>query len=302
MLFERYKDNPIIEPDPSKEYESKNTYNPCAIVHDNKIYLIYRAQGEHGFVSRLCLAMSNDGFNFKKYENNPIIEPTIPEEKGGCEDPRIVKIGDNFYLTFTSYNGMQPITPSTINTSFAISKDLIHWEKKGIMIKGLKSAALFSEKINGEYIMFIGGDKIRIAKSTDLIQWKLEEKPILDIREDKFDNRYVEVGPPPFIFNDKIVLFFNTADKKGVFHPSLALLNKNNPSEVLYRADEPLMTPSEKYELEGYVPNVIFGEALVEFKGTYFYYYGAADKYVALATVDKTKLEKYILEILKSKV
>jgi len=70
--------------------------------------------------------------------------------------------------------------------------------------------------------------------------------------------------------------------------------NKNNPSEVLYRADEPLMTPSEKYELEGYVPNVIFGESLVEFKGTYFYYYGAADKYVCVATVKKAELEKYL--------
>ena len=293
MLFKRYKRNPIIRPDPKKDYEKKYTYNPAAVVHKNKFYLIYRAEGKSD-VSRLCLAISNDGYNFKKYKKNPIIEPTIPEEKGGCEDPRITKIGDTFYLTYTSYNGIQPVTSDTINTSLATSKDLTHWKKQGIIVKGLKSTALFSEKINGKYIMFIGGKKIRIAWSKDLINWKVEKNPILEIRENKFDNRYVETGPPPFIFKDKLVLFFNTADKKGIFHPSLALLDKNNPNRVLYRADKPIMTPSKKYELEGKVPNVIFSCALVEFKGTYFYYYGGADKYVCVATIKKEKLEKYL--------
>lgn len=293
MLFKRYKNNPIISPDPKKDYEKQGTYNPGVIIHQNKFYLIYRAADNSG-VSRLCLAVSNDGYNFEKYKKNPIIEPSFPEEKGGCEDPRITKIGNISYLTYTSYNGIQPVTSDTINTSLATSKDLFHWKKHGILIKGLKSTAIFSEKINGKYIMFIGGKKIRIAKSKDLTSWEVEKKPILDIREKKFDNHYVEVGPPPFVFNDKLVLFFNTADKNFSFHPSLALLDKNNPSKVLYRADKPIMTPTEKYELKGYVPNVIFGEGLVEFKGTYFYYYGAADKYVCIATVKKSELEKYL--------
>lgn len=295
MLFKRYKNNPVVNPDPTKDYENRCTYNPCAIVHDNKVYLIYRAEGVSSkFVSRLCLAVSDDGYNFEKYKDNPIIEPGIPEEKGGCEDPRITKIGDTFYLTYTSYNGKQPVTPETINESLAVSKDLIHWKKRGIIVEGLKSAALFSEKIDGKYIMFVGGEKIRIARSTDLVNWNVDKEPILDIRAGKFDSKYVEVGPPPFVFNNKLVLFFNTADKNGVFHPSLALLDKNNPNNVLYRADRPLMTPKESYELKGHVPNVIFGEGLIEFNGTYFYYYGAADRYVCVATVSKNKMEEYL--------
>ncbi len=296
MLFERYKNNPVISPDSGKHYKKEFAYNPCAIVHQNKVYLIYRAEGSSG-ISRLCLAISDDGYNFKEYNNNPIIEPNLPEEKGGCEDPRITKIDDTFYLTYTSYNGMQPVTSQTINTSLAISKDLINWKKQGIIVKGLKSAALFSKKINGKYTMFIGGKNIRIAKSKDLFNWELDKNPILDTRENKFDSRYVEAGPPPFVFNDKLVLFFNTADKNGVFHPSLALLDKNNPDKVLYRADKPLMTPTEDYELNGKANNVIFGDGLVEFKGTYFYYYGAADKYVCVATAKKKELEKYLFSL-----
>ena len=196
MLFKRYKHNPIISPDSTKSYEKKGTYNPCAIIHQNKFYVIYRVEDESG-VSRLCLAISNDGFKFKKYKNNPIIEPGIPEEKGGCEDPRITKIDDTFYLTYTSYNGMQPVTPDTINTSLATSKNLIDWKKQGIIVKGLKSTALFPEKIKGKYLMLIGGKKIRIAWSKDLMRWDVEKKPILDIREDKFDSQYVETGPAP---------------------------------------------------------------------------------------------------------
>lgn len=296
MLFQRYKNNPIIRPDPSKAYEKDGTYNPTAIVHENKVYLIYRAEGDSD-VSTLCLATSSDGFKFKKHNNNPIIKPSVPEEDGGCEDPRIVKIGDTFYLTYTSYNGMQPVTDDTVSTSLAISKDLINWEKLGIIVKGIKAATIFPEKINKKYVMFIGGKNIRIAESLDLLNWKLDKEILLDVRKNMFDDRYVEVGPQPLIFKDKIILFHNTADKQGVFHPSLAILDINNPRKILYRVDKPLMTPTEDYELYGKVKNVIFGSGLVELNGTYFYYYGAADKYVGVATVEKTELENYLLKL-----
>ena len=293
MLFKRYKDNPIISPDTSKDHEKECTYNPTAIVHENKVYLVYRAEGEAG-ISTLCLAISDDGYKFERYKNNPVIKPALPEEKQGCEDPRITKIGDTFYLTYTAYDGMHPERSENIYTALATSKDLINWKKQGIIVKDIKAAAIFPEKISGKYFMFIGGKNIRIATSKDLINWKVEKKPILNIRKDKFDDKYVEAGPAPFLYKDKLVLFFNTADEQFKFHPSLAILDKNNPRNVLYRADEPLMTPTEDYEINGKVNNVIFGSGLVEFRGTYFYYYGAADKVIAVATVSKEELEKYI--------
>ncbi len=292
MLFKKYRNNPIITPDPVNSFESKCTYNPAAVVHNNKVYLIYRAEGDSG-VSTLCLAISDDGYNFEKYEKNPVIEPSLPEEKQGCEDPRITKIGKTFYMTYTSYDGMYPERNENINTSLTTSKDLVHWKKHGIILKDIKSAALFSKKINGKYFMFIGGKKIWIATSKNLFDWELEEKPFMDVRKNEFDSRYVEAGPPPFVFRNKLVLFLNTADNRGVFHPSLALLDGNDPHRIIYRSDKPLMSPTE-FELQGKVNNVIFGTGLVEFRGVYFYYYGAADKYVCLATAKKQELEKYI--------
>ena len=297
MLFERYKGNPIIIPDLTKEYEKEYVYNPCAIVHDGKIYLIYRAESSSG-VSSLCLAVSEDGYNFEKYENNPVIAPTLPEEKQGCEDPRITKIGSIFYLTYTAYDGKYPERSENVYTAMAVSKNLKDWDKKGIIVKGIKAAAIFPEKIDGKYVMFIGGKNIKLGYSSDLVKWQIDDKPLLDIREDKFDSKYVEAGTSPFLYKNFLIMFFNTADKKYIFHPSLAILDKNNLHNIVYRADEPLMSPKEKYEKFGKVNNVIFGSGLVEFKGQYFYYYGGADSCIAVATVSKTEMEKYLDGIL----
>lgn len=81
-MFKKYKNNPIIKPNSKIPYEKECTYNPCTIKHKNKIYMIYRAEGKYGdYISHLCLAKSEDGFNFKKYKNNPIIKPEYGYEK-----------------------------------------------------------------------------------------------------------------------------------------------------------------------------------------------------------------------------
>ena len=298
MLFKRYENNPVLSPNTENDFESVNTYNACSIVHKGKIYIIYRAE-DANYLSKLCMASSKDGYNFVRYKNNPIIEPTLPEEKGGCEDPRIIKIGDTYYMTYTSYTGEHPVTPETINTSLATSKDMENWKKHGIIVKGLKSSVILSEKINGKYLMIVGGENIRLAWSDDLFNWKVEEEPILETRKGMFDSRFVETGPNPLIMEDIIVLFFNTADDKGAFNPSIVILDKKDPSKVLYRANEPFMKPRENYETKGKVKNVIFIEGLLEFQGKYFLYYGAADRYVAVATVEKENLKKYISKLVK---
>ena len=204
MLFTRYKNNPIIAPDPKKSYEAVGTFNPAAAVHNDKMYIVYRALNKKGR-SSLCLAVSKDGFNFKKYKKNPIIKPRF-KERGGVEDPRVTKIGDTYYLLYTSYNG-GPVSSKTINECLAASKDMVHWKKKGVIIKGKKSAALHPEKINNKFVMFIGGANIKVATAKNLKRWKLAQEPILATREDYFDSVFVEVGPPSFTFKEKILLF-----------------------------------------------------------------------------------------------
>ncbi len=59
----------------------------------------------------------------------PIIFPQHEYDSHGVEDPRIIKIDDLFYFTYTAYDGVNAMG------ALAVSEDLLHWEKKGIIVK-----------------------------------------------------------------------------------------------------------------------------------------------------------------------
>jgi len=300
-MFSKYKKNPIVTPNCKLSYEKGCTYNPCAIVHNKKIFLIYRAEGqEDDSVSSLCLAISDDGYNFKKYRNNPIIQPTLPEEKKGCEDPRISKIGDTFYLTYTAYESYNQKKGNKISISLATSKDLIHWKKHGSILKNTKAGYIYPKKINGEYLMFVGDSNIKIARSKNLKNWKLDENSFLETRKTNFDSKLVEVGPPFIELGDKIIMIYNSANDNLEYAPSYLVLDKQNPTKILYRHNKPILIPEKQFELFGKVNNVIFTEGLVKFNNNFFLYYGGADKYVGMATITETEIEQDFLSTLNS--
>lgn len=279
---------PVLVPDYKKKYESSSVYNPSAVVHKNKIHLIYRAEDHYGkYTSRLCLATSDDGFNFKKYSKNPIFVPKTKKEQRGVEDPRITKIGDTFYMTYTAYEKYLGNDKHKFHLALTTSKDLINWKRQGILFKQQKAGLIFPEKINDEYIMFVGEGVIRIARSKDLKKWKLDKKIFLKPRKGHFDECLVEVGPNPIILKDKIIMIYNSSDKYKRYAPHYLELDKKNPAKILYRSSSPLFLPKQYFELLGKVNNVIFASALVDFKNKYYLYYGAADKCIGVATINK---------------
>ena len=68
-----------------------------------------------------------------------------------------------------------------------------------------------------------------------------------------------------------------------------ALLDKNDPSKVLGRSREPLLTAVE-HEREGYVPNVVYTCGAMRIGGKIFMPYALADSSVAFAFVDIQEL------------
>jgi hypothetical protein len=91
LPFNKYARNPILTPNPDNNFESAYLYNPTAIVLNETIFLLYRAQNESK-TSSIGLAWSTDGTNFTRLDR-PIIYATEPWETiGGTEDPRIVRV------------------------------------------------------------------------------------------------------------------------------------------------------------------------------------------------------------------
>jgi len=291
--FKKYSQNPILIPQ-GDGFESKATFNPCTILKNDTIYMLYRAQDEK-LCSTIGLAWSIDGVNFNRLKK-PVIKPEFDYEiPGGCEDPRVVKIGNTYYVTYTGYNLKE--TPSCL----AASKDLKYWKKYGIITPD-KSAAIINIEINGKYWLYFGDTNIWAAYSTDLVQWRIIDEPVLKPRKNKFDEALVEPGPPPIITNEGILLIYNgnipraRAEKLGEkvgrkkvreYATGWALFATDDPTKLIARCEEPFLTVTEKYEIQGLGSDVVFSEGLIKKNGKSYLYYGCADTYVGVAISDQ---------------
>src|SRR5213593_4849734 len=301
----RASNEPILSPE-GTTWESAGTFNPAVLFvtttdptqtdrgfpRRGKIVMLYRAQDASG-TSRLGYAESTDGIHFTR-RAEPVLSPETDYEKnGGVEDPRLQKIGDIYYLTYTGYN------KKDAQLCLATSRDLIHWERQGVILPAYqgnwnvgwtKSGAIVPEKIGGKYWMYWLGtaadktDQMGLSYSSDLLHWtEATNTPVLPRRPGMFDSRVVEPGPPPILTDRGIVLIYSGADDQLVYRAAVAVFDRHDPRKLLFRSDAPIFAPEKSWEKVGQVPNVVFVEGLVLKDNRFFFYYGGADKYVGVA-------------------
>jgi beta-1,2-mannosidase len=305
------------------QWQKADVFNPAAIVRNNKVYILFRAEDLLGTAigmrtSRIGLAVSNDGLHFKK-NLQPVLYPDSGsfmkyDYPGGCEDPRIVETDKgNYILLYTSWNR------DIARLSVATSHDLLHWEKQGpaflkayegkflntwsksgSIVTRLIKGKFIAAKINGKYWMYWGEGPVYLATSIDLINWNPVVDtagalvPLLSARKKMFDSHVVEPGPPAVITRKGIVLLYNgkNADTddadpalpKGMYCGGQALFDATNPAKLLNRCSTYFIKPGLPHEISGqYKAGTTFIEGLVFFKGKYFLYYGTADSMVGVA-------------------
>jgi predicted GH43/DUF377 family glycosyl hydrolase len=309
LNFTQYADNPILRPNPNNSWESAYLYNPSAIVLDDKVFLLYRAQ-DAAKKSSIGLAWSDDGYSFTRY-NKPVVEATEDyEEIGGCEDPRVVRVNGTFYLTYTAYNNV------TARLCLATSTDLLHWKKYGPMLPDFtptvynwnqpvtyfgsdpvgwtKSGAIIDERQpDGYYYMHFGDTYLYTANSTDLIHWNVSGHgtpfaPYLNV----WEQALMESGPPPIKTRDGkwLKVYNGMATGLGGYTPKqystgqMLIDPANAPlGPPLARIETPMLQPTTETEIKGQVDNVVFSEGLVQFKGKWLLYFGAGDAFLSVA-------------------
>ena len=109
------------------EFENEGVLNPAVIREGDNVHLFYRAvrQGNHSSIGYCRL----DGpMTIAERWDKPFMVPEFEYESHGVEDPRIVKIDDLFYMTYTGYDG------TNARGALATSKDLRHFKKQGIIV------------------------------------------------------------------------------------------------------------------------------------------------------------------------
>ncbi|HVZ11503.1 MAG TPA: hypothetical protein VG965_00570 [Patescibacteria group bacterium] len=309
--FTRYGGNPIITPTLELDWQARGTFNPAAIYEDGKIHIVYRAQAANG-TSVLGYASSRDGFHIDENLDYPIYTPRENFEKkpsgqgnSGCEDPRLTKIGDRLYLTYTAYDGANPprVALSSISLSDFLSKKW-NWDTpKLVSPPGVDDKdACIIKKVKGEgYIAFHRlGNVIWLDFLRDL---EFPEKKYLtggiiaQARKDKWDNVKIGIGAPPIETEHGFILLYHGVSEPGfIYKMGAMLLDLEDPRKIISRTDSPLLEPEMEYELKGEVPNVVFGCGAVVVEGVIYMYYGGGDSVVGVATMPLATLLEVLLE------
>ena len=301
LPFIKHIGNPILRPNPAVNFESAYLYNPTAIVLNETIFLLYRAQNSSK-TSSIGLAWSDDGYTFTRL-NRPIIYATEEYEmSGGTEDPRIVRVNGTFHVSYTAYDG------NTARLCMASSTNLLDWTKSGVLFPGwTKSAAITNQKVDNLYHMYFGEGEFHHSTSPDFKHWSEPSREPFARPQQVWENGLIEPGPAPIKTRDgKWLLVYNgmatgqreyaerqysvgqmLLDPSGSFR-----LNLTDPHQPplkmgpIARLEQPFLIPESSDEKEGQVNHVVFAEGLVQFKGKWFLYYGQADSTLGVATAD----------------
>ncbi len=150
-------------------FENEGVLNPAIILDNGIIHLFYRAVGK-GNYSSIGYCKLSDPLTVEQRFDEPVIFSQFDYEVHGIEDPRIVKIEDTFYLTYAAYDGVNALC------AFAISKDLITWEKKGLMVpqityREFNRLAGSRTTLNEKYQRYNEHEKIVEKKGIKVLLW-----------------------------------------------------------------------------------------------------------------------------------
>lgn len=300
MKFQRHY-APVLTPNPANDWEALNVFNPAVVHHNGLFHMHYRAQGRD-YVSHIGYAVSQDGITWNRLQR-PVLSPSGDADARGVEDPRVTELDGRFYMAYTAFDRSSPfpdtgVAPKGITPMYAVSDNLIIWEKLGPLVKNEdnKDHALFPRKFCGQYVTFHRRPpSIWLAFSDDMREWN-DHVEIIKPRPGLWDGKRVGAGGPPIETEAGWLVIYHGYDDDHVYCMGTALLDLENPRRVLKRPEGSVLEPKAAWERRGDVPNVVFGCANPVVNGTVYLYYGGADRVVGLATANLKDLLEWTVK------
>lgn len=337
---------PILEKVEGNPWESRVVFNPaCVLVEDkeeineiiesikpdketlNEIqkceslcFLVYRAQGgvsvDYDYRrSSLGLAIFTPDLKLIKRFPYPILKPEEEFEDLGVEDPRVVKVGNRYFMFYTGYQSGKD--KNKINICIAETKNFLHWAKHGLL-KGEfnkvdnKNAVLFPEKINGKFVLLhrpMEGENamiIHYATADDILgEWKDEGVWIDVILNQEFEETWNGAGAPPLkIESGKYLLIYHIGNLKRdgtrEYDLGLAIVESDEKNYVkLVKRFESFMRPETKFETTGDaelgVNNVLFIYGAYFYDKYLYFPYAGADSVILGGRILKEEILKWVL-------
>ena len=324
-VMKRHIANPILRPKDEHIWETKAAFNPTALCDDDGcVHIVYRAIGE-GDVSVLGYALSRDGYTITERDKKPMYIPrTIheglcketrdhnPDEYspyasgggawGGCEDPKLTRIGDTVYMTYVAYNGWAP--PRVALTSISMKDFLLrNWGRWTYPVlisppgKVAKSAAILPEKIDGKYVVFyrifpdVLVDYVDSLDNFDGEEIFLKDLHRIKPREGAWDAGKFSFGASPIKTKEGWLVIYHAVTGRQEWQGSdlrykigAMLLDLEHPEKVICRSSKPILEPDFDYENSGWKAGIVYPCGAVVRDGELLVYYGGADTVTCVAS------------------
>jgi len=317
FVVRRHKHNPLLIPSSENQWEGWAVFNWCPVDMDGKVHAVYRAMAKQDPLkkgpehpSTIGYAYSEDGVHFSG--RRQLIIPEHEWEKYGCEDPRVVKYGDWFYIFYTALSEY-PFTPDGIRTAVAKTRDFKSIDSKALVTPfNSKAMTLFPEPIDGKMTAILTADahkgesKMAIAQfdnPDDLVSeeyWKNWYESVEDSRINprRVSQDQVEVGATPIKTPYGWLVIYahieHHPQKEGqlewVYGTEAMLLDLHNPRKIICKTKGPFLSPEMQYERMGQVSDVVFPSGARVSGETLEIYYGAADTTCCIAQVNLNDL------------
>ena len=219
-----------------------------------------------------------------------ILWPAMGAEAAGMEDARFVRFVDSdgsvtYYASYTAYSG------TNISQQLLETKDFNSFTSTPMVGNAAanKGLALFPRRFRGLYAAMSRSDRESnsFAYSEYPNVWT-ESVPCQKPTQAWEALQLGNCGPPMETEAGWLVLTHGVGPMR-TYRIGAILLDPRNPSRIVAKLREPLLSPSTD-EQDGYVPNVVYSCGGLVHAGNLVFPYGIGDAAIGFATVPLTEL------------
>ncbi len=235
------------------------------------------------FTSHLRVARFDDtGGDALQWDTR--FDPLHEWEEFGVEDPRLTRIGDLFYMTYVA------VSRHGAATALASTADFREFTRHGIIFPPEnKDVLLFPRRINGRFAALhrpnpsthFSAPEMWLAWSDDLQSWGGHCH--LSTGTAEWESDRIGGGVPPIETREGWLVIYHGSSRSsqpqqvGRYVAGAMLLDLENPSRITARTAQPILVPTMAWEVNGFVPQVVFPTAAIDLGDRLQVYYGAAD-------------------------
>ncbi len=290
------------------------SFNPGAILENRKLKIFPRLVFDYyWYVSSIgvfeldiedILSRYRGGVYGENICTRIVVYPTNEFENGrGCEDPRAIVVGDEYWLLYTAVKAGDPSTsyPLTSMQGFAVLDRNMYLKRKTVFRVRIGDRAIYAYAKDSAFISIDGSRAIVVTRPMvrDLqICWRATVdvnegiadidslEPVLATEEWEWkvgwSTNAIEIGS-----NEYLIGWHGVPNKDLSYRNGFAVLDREG--RVLGITDY-LLVPRTQFELYGDRPYVVFGCGLVKYSELLIWIGGVADTAIAIFATEINKV------------